>query len=424
MRVMRLIRAVAVGLWGLAGLAACRAQAVPTPSRWSQPAADLSTQIADILGPGQAQVTIRNLSTIQTSEIPSIRKLIEQDLKAHGVNASGAESANSIRVTLSENARERVWVAEVIEGSETHVTMVRVDASTATVSKASSGMVLRSERIAGLVTRVGGIVRNDPILAASEINGHFLVIYPDRISIFSSNAAGWVEANTIVMERKLSRDPRGVLLPNADGGSFTAYTAGTQCVGSYSLPLAGASADSGWSVHCRASDDPWPVYQSGDASKATPLKAFYNSARNYFTGVVTPGIGVDLPPFYSAGLIPRAAGGAALLLSGIDGNVQLVENGVMRPVAGTRDWGSDFAVMRSGCGAGTQIIASSSGEAVNDSLRSFEIPALEALPVSSPLALDGTVTGLWTAQDGKSAFAVVRNAAGEYEVDRVTALCN
>ena len=96
--------------------------------------------------------------------------------------------------------------------------------------------------------------------------------------------------------------------------------------------------------------------------------------------MVTPSIGVDLPTFYTAGMIPRAAGGAALLLAGIDGKVQVVENGAMRPVAGTRDWGSDFAVMRSGCGAGTQIIASSSGEAMNDSLRAFEIPALDAVP--------------------------------------------
>ena len=58
-------------------------------------------------GPGQAQLTVRNLSTIQTSEIPAIRKLLEQDLKARGVLAGGAESANAIRVTLSENARER-----------------------------------------------------------------------------------------------------------------------------------------------------------------------------------------------------------------------------------------------------------------------------------------------------------------------------
>jgi hypothetical protein len=154
------------------------------------------------------------------------------------------------------------------------------------------------------------------------------------------------------------------------------------------------------------------------------LKAFYNSARNYFTGVVTPGVGVDLPAFYAAVLIPRAAGGAALLLSGIDGNLRLVENGAMRSTAGTRDWGSDFTVMRSGCGAGTQVIASSSGEALSDSLRAFEIPAFEALPVSNSLALNGTLTALWTAQDGKSALAVVRNTAGEFEVDRVTALCN
>ena len=111
--------------------------------------------------------------------------------------------------------------------------------------------------------------------------------------------------------------------------------------------------------------------------------------------------GVDLPPFYSAGLVPRAAGGAGLLLTGIDGKVQLVENGALKPVAGTRDWGSDFAVLRSGCGAGTQVIASGSGEAASDSLRAYEIPAQEAVAVSAPLAMDGTVTALWTAPDGK-----------------------
>ncbi len=61
---------------------------------------------------------------------------------------------------------------------------------------------------------------------------------------------------------------------------------------------------------------------------------------------------------------------------------------------------------------------------MSDSLRAFEIPGLEAIPASGSLAMDGTVMALWTAQDGKSVLAAVRNAAGEYEVDRVTALCN
>jgi hypothetical protein len=154
------------------------------------------------------------------------------------------------------------------------------------------------------------------------------------------------------------------------------------------------------------------------------FNAFYNAARNYFTGVVTPSLGVDLPPFYSAALVPRAGGGAALLVSGIDGKVQLAENNALHPVAGTRDWGSDFAILDAACNAGPVIVASGSGEAANDSLRAYSLPALEAIPASAPLAVDGTVTALLTTPDGKSVLAVVRNAANQYEVDRVTALCN
>ena len=68
--------------------------------------------------------------------------------------------------------------------------------------------------------------------------------------------------------------------------------------------------------------------------------------------------------------------------------MQLAENGELKVVAGTRDWGSDFAVLHSGCGAGVEVIASSSGEAASDSLRAYELPALEAVPASAPL-IDG-----------------------------------
>jgi hypothetical protein len=379
--------------------------------------------VADILGPGQAQLTLRNVSRIQASEIPLIRKLLEQDLKSRGVLAGGTESANAIRVTLSENLRERLWVAEVAEGNTTHVTMVHLEpGEAAAIRSTSERVVLRKEKIAGLVSRAD--VQGVPVLAAAEINAHFVVMFADRISVFSSAGGSWTESNSFAMSPNLSRDPRGILLPTTEGGSFAAYAPGTQCTGSYSLPLNGGTQDSGWTVRCRASDDPWPIYQSADASNAPALKAFYNTARDFFTGVVTPNIGADLPPFYAAGMIPRAAGGAAVLLAAVDGKVQIVENSVMRAIAGTRDWGSDFAVVRSGCGAGTQVIASSSGEAVSDSLRAFAIPALEALPESNALAMDGTVTAMWTAQDGKSALAVVRNGLGEYEVDRVSASCN
>jgi hypothetical protein len=153
------------------------------------------------------------------------------------------------------------------------------------------------------------------------------------------------------------------------------------------------------------------------------IKAFYNAARDFFTGVIAPSLGVDLPPFYSAALLQRA-NGTALLIGGIDGKVRIVDSTVLQPVSGTRDWGSDFALLRSGCGSGAQIIASGSGEAASDSLRAYELPAQEAVPASAPLAMNGAITALWPAPDGKSVLAAVRQISGDYEVDRVTAQCN
>ncbi|WP_162601594.1 hypothetical protein [Occallatibacter savannae] len=423
---MKLVGAVSLVVCWISGLAACTAQTAPISSQWAQPAAELAGQIADLLGPGQAQLTVRSLSTIPAGEVPGIRKLLEQDLKTRGVVVGGPESANAIRVTLSENARERLWVAETVEGDRTRIAMVHVAAGEAAAAThgSSERVVLRKEKIGGIAGRPGAGGKDVAVLAAAEINGHFVVMFADRISVYSSAAGGWTESNTFAMNPKMSRDPRGVIVPAADGGSFAAYTAGTQCSGSYSLPLNGGTQESGWTVRCRVSDDPWPVYQSADASSGPALKAFYNTARDFFTGVVTPNIGVDLPVFYAAGMIPRAAGGAAVLLMGVDGKLQIVENGALRTVSGARDWGSDFAAVRSGCGAGTQVIASGSREAVSDTLRAFAIPALEAIPESNTLQMDGTVTALWTAQDGKSAMTVVRNGAGEYEVDRVSATCN
>jgi hypothetical protein len=226
---------------------------------------------------------------------------------------------------------------------------------------------------------------------------------------------------TIGQRAVLSRDPRAIILSPPNNTGFDVSLAGTNCTGSYQ-PVQPASD---WTIHCHESDDPWPIAaaQDSSANSTTTIKAFYNAARNYFTGVVAPSVGVDLPPFYSVALLPRPDG-AGLLINGIDGKVQLAESNKLKPITGTRDWGSDFAALHSGCGAGTQIIASGSGEALTDSLRAYEIPALEAIPASAPLAMDGTVTALWTAPDGKSVYAVVRSATDQYEVDRVTATCN
>jgi hypothetical protein len=393
------------------------AAAAPAPGPWDQPAAALAEQIAGILGPGPVELSIHNLSSIPTSDVAPIRRLIEQDLKAHGVTVSAAESANAVHITLSESASQRVWVAEVAEGDDTQVAMVDLPPAKLQQAQSVGGLMLRKEQV---------FAGNEPIVAALEVGDSLVVMEPQQIVIYAAAGSGWqAQQRVSIMQRlPLARDPRGILMPTPDGIGFEGFLAGVVCTGS----APAANQPGSWSVQCHTSDDPWTIAQAPaqpNGSAPVPVfKAFYNASRDYFVGVVTPGIGVDLPGFYSAALVPRAAGNGAFLIAGVDGKVELAENGALATVAGTRDWGSDFAVLRSGCGTGTQVIASGSGEAVSDSLRAYELPALEAVPASAPLAMEGTVTAMWPAPDAKSVFAVVRKAANQYEVDRVTALCN
>jgi hypothetical protein len=419
------LMAATIGLATVSAHAASSPVSSPVSSPWEQPAAALVDQVAAILGPGHVNLTVRNLSSIPADQVPLIRRLLVQDLKSHGLTAAGADSANSIRVTLSESATKRLWVAEMSEGNQTQVAMVDLGPIQAQHSAAAAGLTLLSQQL---------FVANQPVVAILEMPEGMMALEPEQIVLYSHMANGWQEQKrmNIAQQRQSARDPRGALLGHADGSNFDAWLPGVHCTGSLSPdPSSGGS-----NFDCRESDDPWAVTQlspqltapADGASEmngtAAPIRAFYNASRNYFTGVLAPNDGPGLPPFYSAALISRPAGSAALLLGGVDGKVQLVENGALKPVAGTRDWGSDFAALQSGCGPATQIIASGSGEAAIDSLRAYEMPALEAVSTSPPLAMDGTVTALSPAPDGKSVIAVVRNAVNEYEVDRVTALCN
>jgi hypothetical protein len=328
------------------------------------------------------------------------------------------ESANTVRITLSEDLRERLWVAEIVEGSGTKVVMARAPLEVHATPVAASGMTLHLEKI---------VATQEPVLAALETPGGLVTVEAENMVLYARSADGWHEVKRASISRKrgLTRDPRAML--RFDGQGLEAWLPGVQCE---------VRAVADWSVDCRESDDPWPIPGNATMTAAaipgttpTPAKAFYNITRDYFTGIVAPNPGVDLPPFYSAARIPRVLGQTALLIDGLDGKVMIAENGVLKAVNGTRDWGSDLALISSGCGTGTQIVVSGSGEQASDSLRAYELPAQEAIPASAPLTMNGTVIALSGDSDGKSLLAAVQtmSTAGQpnrYEVDRVTATCN
>jgi hypothetical protein len=429
MRLLRLILRHAINLafprrmlaLALVALFASVANGAPNSAPWDQPAVALADQIAAVLGPGQAHITVRNLSTISTDEVTVIRRLLEQDLRAHGITPSTDEAANRLRVTFSENTRERLWIAEVVEGNETKVVMVTSDLAHSPATPTAAGITLHKQLI---------LTSREPVLAVLEVSAGLVVLEPEQIVVYERTPGGWNQQAAVAVRQKrpLARDARGILLGTNDGQGFEADLPGAHCDGTLSAAIPAGQ----WTIHCRESDDPWPIaapflMQIG-AAPAPALKAFYNATRDYFTGIVAPNLGVDLPVFYTAAWVSRSQA-PVLLINGIDGKLQLVENAALQPISGARDWGSDFAAVQSACGSGTQIVASGSGPAAQDSLRAYDIPALEAVPASAPLAMDGVVSAMSTAPGGRSLFATIRTSPSpgqpvEYEVDRVTATCN
>jgi hypothetical protein len=253
--------------------------------------------------------------------------------------------------------------------------------------------------------------------AAGE--GHLVVLSPELIAIYHRDEkadGGWVKDQSfeIAHGRAYPRDVRGRLQADA-GAVFKAYLPGVICTVSQRTTGVGVA------VSCGDSDDPWPIGSR---------KAFYNSSRNFFTGVITPSVGVAPGPFYSAADLLQK-NGMATVYSEVSGQVRLYDGGGLRVLAGSRDWGSDVAGVRSECGSGAQLPATASGVATQDSLRAYEVQGRNAIAVSAPLPMDGEVTAMWpmTLANGSAAAPAVvailkRQQPVRYEAYRVSEVCN
>ncbi|MGH9591024.1 MAG: hypothetical protein ACRD25_11560, partial [Terracidiphilus sp.] len=248
MRPTRLAAAVLiVPMWAAAAFA-------QAPSAWQQPAAALAARIADLLGPGRAHLSLENLSSIPAADLPGIQKLLSDDLRARGVTAAGADSANAVRVTLSESARERLWVAEVVEGDDTRVAMVEAGAVTEPPPQTAGPLVLRRNPV---------FTSRSPVLTLLETPGGLVVLEPDEIAIYARVNGAWRKQQDFpAAQVELGRDPRGILRPSKSGQGFEAWLPGEHCTGDIGDgPAAGA-----WTVDCNKSDDPW-LLSSGSAAQ-------------------------------------------------------------------------------------------------------------------------------------------------------------
>lgn len=396
---------------------------------WSGPELQLARKIVAVTGPGAAALTIENRSSLGKRDQEIIQNGLRSALEGVGIRfVKPEQSAATITISLSENSLSYIWVAEIRQGgSEAAVVMTSAPRAQSTVAPHES--VPLSLRKTSLWTQDEPIL-DVAVLEENTVPSHMAVLDSEKISLYRLQGGKWMQeqALDIVHARPWPRDLRGRLIPAKDH-LLDAYLPGVICRSSGGTPL---------TLNCRETDDPWPLVPpalSAGTFAAFPsprstavtipsMGAFYAPTRNFFTGVLTPGIGKfkTVSKFYSAALLPREKY-MLWLFATTDGHVHMVD-GINDQVTKS-DWGSDLTSVRTPCGAGWQVLATSIGTAGGDSVRAFEFPDRDPVAVSTPVDFAGNITALWTEAKGDTAIAIAKSRETEsYEAFRLAISCN
>jgi hypothetical protein len=375
---------------------------------WADAEAQLAGKIVSATGSKVLSAEVANRSSLDGATADEIRRGLLTQLAALGVRLASAEQAAAVvRVSLSEDLRTYIWVAEIRPGgNESSVVMIAVARPEAPPPELEAAVMVPHK------TPLWS--QRERILDVAVIEGNparMVVLDPSGALLYRQQDGRWqVEQSFPVSHaRPWPLDLRGRLVLRKDH-LFDAYLPGVFCHSTAGTPL---------TMSCYEGDDPWPI-----GADLFNLNASFASSRNFFSGALSPGVGKQTaaPAFYSAAGFPRDQR-TWWLLAAVDGQVHLLD-GLTDQVVKTAGWGSDIASLRSGCGSGWQVLTAGDGEGRSDTVRAFEVSNRDLSPVSEPLEAKGSITALWTEPGGNGVTAVARNSEmGGYEAFRLTVTC-
>jgi len=378
-------------------------------AEWTAPEEQLARRIAGVTGPGAVTLEITNASSLSRSGFDEVRRGLTTQLAYLGLRSVNAEqAAGTVNITLSEDLQNYVWVAEIHQGNN--------ESSVVMVSLPRPAVVVGAHEVNPLTLHKTLLwAQDEQILDAAVIDGnpaHLAVLTGDKLDLYGFRDSRWQPEQSfpVTRSRPWPRDLRGRLILRQDH-LFDAHLPGVFCKSTTTAPL---------NLTCRDSDDPWPV-----GNDQLRLSAFFAPARNFFPGVLVPGVGkqASAPAFYSAATLPRDKYTLALF-AGVDGQVHMLD-GVSDRTAGNFAWGSDIASVHTECGSGWQVLATQSGTVPSDTIRVYEVPDREPVLMSTPLEFSGAITALWTESNGNTAVAISHNSeSGKYEAYRLTVTCS
>ena len=388
-----------VGAQQPAALPASTRAAYPTSIEAAAQA--LGQKIARLVAPGPVALRFENASSLNPAQQETFKRELSEQLQAAGVRVVTPQAAAyQVTITTAENLRGYVFVAQA-NGNQPAAMVVLPRG--VTIPAEGNTVVLRKTPV---LDQENPIV--DFAIAGSGGAERLVVLENERVVIYSRSGTAWQTEQVleIAHQHPFPRDIRGRLEMGPDRDHwFRAYLPGTVCASSAVLPL---------TLECHDSDDPWPL--NGNE------RAFFNAARNMFTGIVVPALGEQPGRFYSAA---NLSSGDWIFVADA-GAVKEVKPGasIAAMTFDPPDWGTDAVALRSSCGT-VNVVATGAGDySAPDNLHSYEWSSAGPALNADPLEFSGPITAMWAASNGSDAGVVSRNVkSGRYEAYLVTANC-
>jgi hypothetical protein len=309
----------------------------------------------------RAHVTIHNLTPLEVSRVQAA---FERVLRRN----ARSEKIVEVTLTISDNVKGYLLVAEIFHGDERAIEMRSVPKEPA-VAPAPAGITIAKKLL---------WEQSAPILDVALVADFMLVLDTAGVSRYERREGQWDRVGVLPAASTV-RDPRGKL--DLEGDSLTVQLPGTTCRGTWNPSV---------SLHCDAG-------------------GMLTAGRNTLESS-------DLPEHFS-----EARTKDVLLLAEMDGRTHVYDSAGKH--AGSFDgWGTDFVAIQNGCAANRIAAASASYGDSSDSVALYDVVNNAAVRLSDPAELPGPVTALWSAKDG--ALAVVRNVSTRrYEAYSIAVDC-
>jgi hypothetical protein len=312
----------------------------------------------------RAHVTLHNLTGLSNVEAARIQIAFERALRRNPRNPKVVE----VTLTISDNVKGYLLVAEIFHGDERAVEMTSVPREPS-IAPAPAGITVTKKLL---------WEQSAPILDLALVADFMFVLDTSGVSRYERREGKWDRVGVLPVASTV-RDPRGRL--DLEGDSLTIQLPGTTCQGTWNPSV---------SLHCDAG-------------------SLLTAARNTLESA-------DTPAHFSA-----ARTKDILVLAEMDGRTHVYDSSG-KPAAAFEGWGSDFVAMQGGCAANRIAATSPSfGDAI-DSIALYDVVNNAPVRLSDPAEFSGTVTALWPTKDG--ALAVARNiSTGRYEAYSIAVDC-